>query len=412
MKKNRFEILKKHINVVSLVSLTSQNWIDSSDELVPWTNNGVYIGPSTGDIVFNLTGGTVTTGYYKWNTPITGRWNLIKAAPTKLTTETDTEYLNRVSSKNFDSYSLPIFLESKVDEMGVMVGFDGRVEQVEQLCNFSYTQTGSTIQVYSTVNPERLRTIVEQQFIINWGDGSTSGLTVNSGVAGTNLPSITHVYSTAGGYTISISINAPFLKQKLTKKVTVPRNTTVSNPLGTYTYTGTDLPYFNIPNQYYLKSGRTQNYLNSLEYNPPTGNTTFSYLGIGGSRLEEKRRYGSTTYVGTTTGSDGVGSYTGYSFTYTGNSIGTTVVQYRDYSDGYTLITGNTTGFTKEEIINQMVTRNEHFLGFVDDPTVYSDIFVERGKQGVMEKTLRLGEIDNVGELDIYGNGYFKIRKQ
>lgn len=412
MKKNRFEILKKHINVVSLVSLTSQNWIDSSDELVPWTNNGVYIGPNTGDIVFNLTGGTVTTGYYKWNTPITGRWNLIKAAPTKLTTETDTEYLNRVSSKNFDSYSLPIFLESKADEMGVMVGFDGSVEQVEQLCNFSYTQTGSTIQVYSTVNPDRLRTIVEQQFTINWGDGSTSGLTVNSGVVGTNLPSLTHVYGTAGSYTISISINAPFLKQKLTKKVTVPRNTTVSNPLGTYTYTGTDLPYFNIPTEYYLKSGRTQNYLNSLEYNPPTGNTTFSYLGIGGSRIEEKRRYGTTTYAGTTTGSDSVGNYTGYSFTYTGNSIGTTVVQYRDYSDGYTLITGNTTGFTKEEIINQMVTRNEHFLGFVDDPTVYSDIFVERGKQGVMEKTLRLGEIDNVGELDIYGNGYFKIRKQ
>jgi hypothetical protein len=29
-----------------------------------------------------------------------------------------------------------------------------------------------------------------------------------------------------------------------------------------------------------------------------------------------------------------------------------------------------------------------------------------------MEKNLRLGEIDNMDELDIYGNGYFKIRKQ
>jgi len=310
------------------------------------------------------------------------------------------------------TYNLPIFLESTVDEMGVMVGFDGNVEQVEQLCNFSYTQTGSTIQVYSTINPDRLRTIVEQTFTINWGNGSTSGLTVNRGVVGTSLPSLSHTYTTPGRYTISISVNAPFLKQKLTKKVTVPRFTTTPNPLGTYTYTGTTLPYFNISNEYYLKSGRTQNYLNNLEYNPPTGHTAFSYLGIGGSRIEEKRRYGSTTYAGTTTGSDSVGNYTGYSFTYTGNTTGTTVVQYRDYSDGYTLITGNTTGFTKEEIINQMVTRNEHFLGFVDDPTVYSDIFVERGKQGVMEKTLRLGEIDNVGELDIYGNGYFKIRKQ
>jgi hypothetical protein len=29
-----------------------------------------------------------------------------------------------------------------------------------------------------------------------------------------------------------------------------------------------------------------------------------------------------------------------------------------------------------------------------------------------MEINLRLGEIDNVGELDIYGNGYFNVRKQ
>ena len=51
-------------------------------------------------------------------------------------------------------------------------------------------------------------------------------------------------------------------------------------------------------------------------------------------------------------------------------------------------------------------------MGFVEQPTVYSDIFVERGKQGVMEVNLRLGEIDNMGELDIYGGGYFKIKKQ
>jgi hypothetical protein len=56
--------------------------------------------------------------------------------------------------------------------------------------------------------------------------------------------------------------------------------------------------------------------------------------------------------------------------------------------------------------------RNEHFLGFVEEPRVYSDIFVDRGKQGVTEKNLRLTEIDNVGELAVYGNGFFKVRKQ
>lgn len=310
------------------------------------------------------------------------------------------------------TYNLPIFLESKVDEMGVMVGFDGDIEQVEQLCNFSYTQTGSTIQVYNTVNPDKLRKIVEQTYTIDWGDGNTSGLTVNDGIVGNNLPTISHTYSISSGYTITITLDAPWINQKLKKQITTPQDLT-QDLIGEFIYTGTSLPYFNTETtEYYLESGRTQNYLNDLEYNPPTGHTQFTYLGIGGSRIIEKFEYGSTSGSTITTGTDSTGNYSGYSFTYTGNTTGTTTVHYRDYDDGTTLITGNTTGFTKEEIINQMITRNEHFLGFVEDPTIYSDIFVERGKQGVMEKTFRLSEIDNMGELDVYGNGYFKIRKQ
>jgi hypothetical protein len=309
------------------------------------------------------------------------------------------------------TYNLPIFLESTVDEMGVMVGFDGDIEQVEQLCNFTYKQTGSTIQVFNTVNPDRLRRILEQTYTINWGDGNTSGLTVNSGVVGSNFPTISHTYTGNTTYDITITLDAPWTTQKLTKKVTVPQDVT-QDLIGSYTYTGTNLPYFNIPDENYLQSGRTQNYLNDFEYTPTTGNTNFTYYGVGGSRIEEKRKYGSTSFMDTINGTDDNGNYTGYSFTYTGNTTGTTTVHYRDYEDGTTYITGNTSGFTKEEIINEMVTRNEHFLGFVEDPTIYSDVFVERGKQGVMEKTFRLSEIDNVGELNVYGNGYFKIRKQ
>jgi hypothetical protein len=29
-----------------------------------------------------------------------------------------------------------------------------------------------------------------------------------------------------------------------------------------------------------------------------------------------------------------------------------------------------------------------------------------------MENNLRLGEIDNMSELDVYGNGYFNVKKQ
>lgn len=393
MRKNRYEILRKNIVSGSLVSTTSQNWYDNDGNLIPWSGS-IYIGPNIGDGIYNFTGSVdnkylsnVGEGHYKWN---------------------GTTWISTPLSGLSESYNLPVFLESTVDEMGVMVGFDGDIEQVEQLVNFSYTQTGSTIQVYSTVNPDKLRKIVEQTYTINWGDGLTSGLTVNGGVVGQNFPSLSHTYSTSSGYTISITLDAPWTKQNLSKKITVPRNTTITNPLGSFT--GTTVPaYSNL-------TGQTQNYINTLDITNNTGYTTtgFTYMAVGGSRLDELKKYGSTGYTQTLTSGSSVEGvkFTGYTFTYTGNTTGTTTLQYRDYEDGYTMITGSTTGFTKEEVFNKILTRNEHFLGFIDEPTIYSDLFVERGKQGVMEVNLRLGEIDNVGELDIYGNGYFNVRKQ
>lgn len=295
------------------------------------------------------------------------------------------------------SINLPIFLESTVDEMGVMVSFDGGVEQIEQLCNFSYTQTGSTVTVYNSVNPDKLRKIVEQTYTINWGDGNTSGLTVNSGIVGQGLPSKTHTYTGTTDYVLTLSLDSPWTKEKITKNIKVPQNITVVNPLGTFT--GMTIPaYTNL-------TGQTENYLNNLEYTNNTGNTLsgFTYMAIGKSRINELKQYGSSIISGMTTGTTDGAVWSGYTIDN---------LYYRDFSDNYTMITGTTTGFSKEEVFNNMITRNEHFLGFIDDPTIYSDIFVERGRQGVMENNLRLGEIDNMSELDVYGNGYFNVKKQ
>jgi hypothetical protein len=153
---------------------------------------------------------------------------------------------------------------------------------------------------------------------------------------------------------------------------------------------------------------QTQTYLE--DYNSLTGNTdpvsgvTISFLAVGKSRIDELRYYGeSLIYSGITTGTTSAGNYTGYTLD---------GLFYMDYADGYTHITGNTNDFTVEEVYNGMITRNEHLIGFIDEPQIYSDIFIERGKQGIMERNLRLGEIDSTGELDIYGSGYFKVRKQ
>ena len=166
------------------------------------------------------------------------------------------------------------------------------------------------------------------------------------------------------------------------------------------------LPITPYPYEQHLPSGYTDNGV-------LTGYTGTTFLAVGGSRIEEKRKYGSTEYVGVTGGTNSEGvAFSAYTFTYTGQTMGSQHLYYRDYVDGYTMITGNTSGFTKETIYDSILTRNEHFLGFVEQPTVYSDVFVERGKQGVMEVNLRLGEVDNMGELSVYSGGYFKVKKQ
>jgi hypothetical protein len=292
------------------------------------------------------------------------------------------------------SYDLPIFLESSVDEMGVMVGFDGYIHHVEQVCNFTYTQVGSTVQIYNTADSNVNKTLIDQTYTVNWGDGSSSPISVFSGSTGDNLPTLTHTYSTNGEYTISILFQSPWDTQKTSKIVTIPQNITIQNPLGTFS--GFNIPYTNITNQSY-------DYLSDLDYTNNTGHTIFKYIAIGGSRIGEKKLYGSNSYVGVTSGTDGLGSYSAYTIDN---------LTYKDYSDGYTMITGSTSAYTKEEVFNKIITRNEHFLGFVDEPTIYSDIFVERGKLGVMEFNLRLTEIDNTGELDVYGNGFYNVKKQ
>lgn len=373
MKKLNYKVLRKNIPTIKLVSSSSQNWYDYNGVITPWSGSK-YIGPEINDIVYNPISGSISEGYYTWNGNI---------------------WVSTPSGSVFDNYNLPILLVGTVDEMGVMSGFDGDIEQVEQICNFTYTQTGNTVNIYNTVNPNKLKTIIEQNYTIIWGDG-TSNSTIGV-VTGNTLPTVSHTYGTPSGYTITIQLDTPWTKQNISKLMIVPADITVANPLGTFTTA--------IVSSYDNLTGQTQDYLNDLDYtdNPGSG-STISFMSIGTSRLDEKRLYGSEVYSGVTSGSLEDGTlYWDYEID---------DLHYRDLEDGMTYITGTTSGYTQEEVFNERITRNEHFLGFIDEPTIYSDIFVERSKESVMEKNIRLGEIDNIGELDIYGFGYFYVRKQ
>ena len=76
------------------------------------------------------------------------------------------------------TYQLPIYLETNADEMGIMVGFDGNMEQMEQISNFSYTGVGNTITIHNTLNTNNLSSFLDSVFTIHWGDGNYDNLEI------------------------------------------------------------------------------------------------------------------------------------------------------------------------------------------------------------------------------------------
>ncbi len=298
------------------------------------------------------------------------------------------------------TYNLPIFLGQGIKDLGQMIGFDGEISQIEQKCNFTYSGSSNNIKIYNTVNTTKYPTLFDANFTINWGDGTTSSISTSNinesnGVA---LKTANHTYSTSGTYIIKITLNSPWIVTEVKKSVKEPFVQSFGYPtdLGELTF---QIPYIEPP----IYTGVT--YLQ--DYTTLTGatnNTNIQFLAVGKSRIDEKELYGSDNgYSGVTTTSE----YKEYQID---------GLTYRDYNDGYTYISGATSGSTQtfftDEVYNGMITRNEHFLGFIDEPQIFSDIFVDRGKQGIMEKNFRLTEIDNTGELSVYGNGYFIVRKQ
>jgi hypothetical protein len=381
----KYQILRKNIPNVRLHSKYGPYWYNSLGGLIEWSD-GKFLDPFNGYVVFNISGDTIPIGYYIW-TGQTISTNSYGDGDCDLSLELFS-WEGVPKSLAYDDNMLPIYLETTIDEMGVMVGFDGQMEQIEQICNFSYTQTGNTVQIYNTIDISKVSEIHNVEFLVDWGDGTTTFLTTTTNTA-------FNTFLITGETTISISLNTPWTQFETKKKIQIPSNTDVLNPLGTFS--GFTIPYTNI-------TGQTQDYLTDYNfYATYTGHTTFNYAAFGKSRISEKKLYGSNVYTGVTIGDLNGQPFSGYTID---------DLYYQDFEDGITTITGTTVGFTKEEVINKLVTRNEHFIGFIDVPMIYSDVFVERGKQGVMEKTLRLTDIDNTGELSVYGNGYFNIRKQ
>ena len=259
MKRINHTIRRKKIPEVKLVSLTGKTWYDSNDTPTSWTGVTGFLAtgftPDTGFLVFNVTGGTVTSGYYKWNTPSGNTWNLI----TSITGTTPEQIKKEIDQQIYDDFQLPLFLEATADEMGDMVEFDKNIEHNKISANFAYesvcTETGSTITINNTTtyqlvniilandtNPDgttnvtgvrNLTTEYPQQiknelseyiildgqdfsisgssFTVHWGDETTSPIGING--------SVTKSFDVAEEKTIRIVFESPYLTNQVLKVV-------------------------------------------------------------------------------------------------------------------------------------------------------------------------------------------------
>jgi hypothetical protein len=226
MKRINHTIKRKKIPEVKLVSLTEKTWYDSNGTPTSWTGATDFLAtgftPNTGFLIFNVTGGTVNKGYYKWNTPTANTWNLIIGTGT-----TEQEIETHVNSQIHDDFQLPLFLEATADEMGDMVDFDKNIGHNKISTNFTYNSdcidNGMTITIDNTTTYQLVNIIQANNtnpdgspieditFTVYWGDDTTSLIGINGTTSKT--------FSNINEKTVTIVFDSPYLTNQITKVV-------------------------------------------------------------------------------------------------------------------------------------------------------------------------------------------------
>jgi hypothetical protein len=106
---------------------------------------------------------------------------------------------------------------------------------------------------------------------------------------------------------------------------------------------------------------------------------------------------------------DTVGTFKEANDSYTAYTINEK--KYYDFPDGTTVFIVESSGITSDMLVCSAITKNEALINVIDEPEIQSDVFIERGKQSGLESVVRLGEVDNVGDLEKYGYGFYKVNE-
>lgn len=309
-----------------------------------------------------------------------------------------------------------LLTESTVD-IGYYSPFDGAILQKEVLNNF--ITTADTINpytyiFYNTSDLELIKFLSLVTYTLNWGDGSPEQLVLG-------ISPLSHTYPAANNtYTITLTSNSPWGKSIVQKTVTTPfTNVTIPNPEGNMVFYPAGGSWSGTPISYdYIFSGDSNTDINDFySYNytsvpfPVSGYTTSTLNDIaqfgpkiylsGGKYKLGIQVTGTTGAVGTYWGVDPLGLYSAYTIN---------GVNYLDYDD-YTVYVTDSYGYVPGEIIMTGLTKNEALLNVIDQPEVITNLYIERGKNTPLENVMRIGEVDNMGDLEKYGYKYFTIKK-
>ena len=313
--------------------------------------------------------------------------------------------------------TIPIVFTQTATDIGYYSVFDGAVLQKDVINNFLFTANTTnpyTYIFYNTSDQEMVKFLGLITYVLDWGDGSPT-------VTLTSSAPVTHTYPSSNtNYTISMTANSPWGISLVQKEVIVPfTGVTIDNPYGIATFTPHSGSWSATPINYdYIFSGDSNTNLSDF-YSSNYTNVPFLVTGFTQSSINDLAQFGpkfallggkfkigvqvtgTTGCVGTVWGPDPTDTYTAYTI----NNI-----DYYDYED-YTLYVTYSSGFTQNDLILSAITKNEGLLNVIDQPEVQTNVFVERGKQSVNEYISRLGEGDNVGDLEKYGYKFFKVKK-
>lgn len=305
--------------------------------------------------------------------------------------------------------SVPLLFRQTAVDAGYYSPFDGAVLQKNVVANFIFSSTTANPYVYNIYNTsdEFQKFLNLSSYRVDWGDNTPKQI-----ITGYTPNTLNHTYASATReYTITLEQTNPWGVTKVSKKISTPfTNPTIYNPKGEAFFAPSSGNWIGTPVSYdYIFSGDAVNVVSaqtSINY----VTIPFTVSGLTKSRVNELAQYGSPKFqVGVPVIANGQiwGAISNMNPTFTAYTI--TGVDYYDYTDGTTIFFQESSGLTSNNLTAVPITKDEVLLKVIDQAQVQTNVFVERGKNSAYERVMRLGEVDNLGDMINYGYGFFNV---